>query len=74
MSRGGAPILGKKKRKKKQREEQLAGQAKQNWALPLAQSLYPPLLRVNNQLTVLCSMKASQSDVAVGNSPMEWHL
>lgn len=24
--------------------------------------------------TVLCSIKASQSEVAVGNSPMEWHL
>ena len=26
------------------------------------------------ELAILCSMKASQSDVAVGKSPMEWHL
>ena len=52
-ARGGpAPsplILGKKTRKKSQKEEKLAGQAKQNWALPLgpvAQGLDPPLFLI----------------------------
>ena len=41
---------------------------------PRAHLIAIPSKTETKDLTLLCSMNASQSDFAVGKSPMEWHL